>query len=156
MFLASHPTLFRLGEGGIVALCWTVFGNAEICIYYTTVQKLLSLIVGIRFAEHNFGHLGRILRGLVLFEREFKTLFRVLFLVWLWTNPRTSARDRRVGVKSRYFEKLKINISTGNIQMKFSTRKHSNTRSILLLWLVANYEEFKRYSSFSRYEIQNI
>jgi hypothetical protein len=39
MFLASHPTLFRVGEGGIVALCRTVFGNAEICIYYTTVQK---------------------------------------------------------------------------------------------------------------------
>ena len=27
------------GEEGIVLLCWTVFGNAHICIYYITVQK---------------------------------------------------------------------------------------------------------------------
>jgi hypothetical protein len=39
MFLASHPTLFRVEEGGIVVLCWTVFGKAQICIYFITVQK---------------------------------------------------------------------------------------------------------------------
>jgi hypothetical protein len=39
MFLASHPTLFRVGEGGIVVLCWTVFEKAQICIYFITVQK---------------------------------------------------------------------------------------------------------------------
>jgi hypothetical protein len=61
-----------------------------------------------------------------------------------------------VRVKTQYFEKLKTNISTGRIQTKFSTRKRLNTRSILLLWLVANCEEFKKYSSFSRYEIQNV
>jgi hypothetical protein len=39
MFLASHPTLFRVGEGGIVVLCWTIFEKAQICIYFITVQK---------------------------------------------------------------------------------------------------------------------
>jgi hypothetical protein len=32
------------------------------------------------------------------------------------------ACDTRVRVKTRYFEKFKINISTGRIQTKFSTR----------------------------------
>jgi hypothetical protein len=54
--------------------------------------------------------------------------------------------------KNRIFWKIN-NISTGRIQTKFTTRKRLNTRSILLLWLVANSEEFKEYSSFSRYEI---
>jgi hypothetical protein len=43
------------------------------------------------------------------------------------------ACDTRVRVKTRYFEKLKINISTCRIQTKFSTWKRLNTRSILLL-----------------------
>jgi hypothetical protein len=42
------------------------------------------------------------------------------------------AWDTRVRVKTQYFEKFKINISTGRIQTKFSTRKRLNTRSILL------------------------
>jgi hypothetical protein len=42
------------------------------------------------------------------------------------------ACDKRVRVITQYFEKFKINISTGRIQTKFSTRKRLNTRSILL------------------------
>jgi hypothetical protein len=34
---------------------------------------------------------------------------------------------------TRYFEKLKINISARHIQTKLSTQKHLNTRSILLI-----------------------
>jgi hypothetical protein len=48
-------------------------------------------------------------------------------------------RGASVRVKTRYFEKFKINIFTlCRIQTKLSTRKHLNTRSILLTWLWAN------------------
>jgi hypothetical protein len=58
-------------------------------------------------------------------------------------------RGASVRVKTRYFEKFKINIFTlCRIQTKLSTRKHLNTRSILLTWLWANSEEFWRYSNF--------
>jgi hypothetical protein len=42
-------------------------------------------------------------------------------------------RAERVRVKTRYFEKFKINISTRRIQTKLPTRKRFNTRSILLI-----------------------
>jgi hypothetical protein len=38
---------------------------------------------------------------------------------------------RAIFRKPRYFEKFKINISTGRIQTKFSTRKRLNTTSVL-------------------------
>ena len=49
--------------------------------------------------------------------------------------------DTRVWVKTRYLEKFKINISSGPIQTKFSTRKRLNTRSILL---ILTWGEFRR------------
>jgi hypothetical protein len=42
-------------------------------------------------------------------------------------------RGVRVRVKTRYFEKFKINISTRRIQTKLPTRKRFNKRSILLI-----------------------
>jgi hypothetical protein len=46
-----------------------------------------------------------------------------------------------VQVKTWYLEKFKINISSGPIQTKFSTRKRLNTRSILL---ILTWGEFRR------------
>jgi hypothetical protein len=40
------------------------------------------------------------------------------------------AQCTRVRVKSRYLEKFKINISTGRIHTKLSTRKRLNTKSV--------------------------
>jgi hypothetical protein len=55
--------------------------------------------------------------------------------------------------RPRYLEKFKINISTRRIQTKLSTRKRLNTRSILLYSLLEYDEKFRRYSTFSRYQI---
>ena len=41
------------------------------------------------------------------------------------------AQCTQVRVKTRHFEKFKINISTRSIQTKFCTRKRLNTKSIL-------------------------
>ena len=55
--------------------------QAGFCILSNrTILILDKYKLGIHFAEHNFGSLGRILFILVLFESEFKTLFGVLFL----------------------------------------------------------------------------
>ena len=56
--------------------------QAGFCILsnHTILNILDKYKLGIHFAEHNFGSLGRILFILVLFEREFKTLFGMLFL----------------------------------------------------------------------------
>jgi hypothetical protein len=67
------------------------------------------------------------------------------------------ARDTRVRAsKTRYFEKFKINISTSRIKTKLYTQKRLNTKSILLYSLIENDEKFRRYPTFSRYEIQNV
>jgi hypothetical protein len=74
-------------------------------------------------------------------------------------NPVVISKHKRLcdrGLKTRYFEKFEINISTCRIQTKLSTSKRLNTRniSLLLTWAIA--EEFRRYSIFSRYELQNV
>jgi hypothetical protein len=70
-------------------------------------------------------------------------MVKVLPVAWfarrhraIW--PRIQRRAH-VRVKTRYFEKFKINISTLRIQTKLSTRKRFNTRSILLTLPVSKF-----------------
>jgi hypothetical protein len=56
--------------------------------------------------------------------------------------------------KTRYFEKFETNISARRIQTKLSTQKRLNTRSILPVLPMTSSEKFRRYSTFSLYEIQ--
>jgi hypothetical protein len=56
--------------------------------------------------------------------------------------------------KNPIFEKFKINISTGHIQTKFSTRKRLNTRSILLLLICGKFRRVQEIFKF--FSIWNI
>ena len=56
--------------------------------------------------------------------------------------------------ETRYFEKFEKNISARCIQKKLSTQKRLNTRSILLVLPMTSNEKFRRYSTFSLYEIE--